>query len=178
LEGCCNRSNRLTWLFFAIFIVVPLLEIFAFIQVGSLIGALPTLALILFTAVIGALLVRWQGVKVIMDARQSLARNELPLAAVLHGGLLLFSGLLLVTPGFVTDAAGFLLLVPGFRGLAATQIWRWLEVRTKSRGKSAAETGRRPAVIEGEAVEVDSNETSHEPHRETSPWTSRGGTTR
>jgi hypothetical protein len=82
----------LAWLLFAVFIVVPLLEIFAFIEVGSAIGALPTLALIVLTAVVGALLVRWQGLKVAMDARQSMARDELPVAAVVHGVLLLFAG--------------------------------------------------------------------------------------
>lgn len=168
----------MAWLFFAIFIVVPLLEIFAFIQVGSVIGALPTLGLIVLTAVAGALLVRWQGLKVVMDARRRLARDELPLAAAVHGVLLLFAGLLLLTPGFVTDAAGFLLLVPGVRSLVATRIWRWLEVRTKVRAGSAAAPGRRPTVIEGDAVEVDSDEGLHEAPRETSPWTSRDGTTR
>ena len=166
----------MAWLFFAVFIVVPLLEIFAFIEVGSVIGALPTLALIVLTAVVGALLVRWQGLKVIMDARQSLARNELPLAAAVHGGLLLFSGLLLLTPGFVTDAAGFLLLVPGIRSLLATRIWRWLQMRTKTRAGSAA--GRRPAVIEGEAVEVGRKAELGDLQRETTPWTARDGTSR
>jgi UPF0716 protein FxsA len=164
----------LAWFLFAIFIVVPLLEIYAFIHVGSLIGAVPTLALIVLTALVGALLVRWQGLGVISDARRSLARDELPLAAVLHGALLLVSGLLLVTPGFVTDAAGFVLLVPSVRALVVVRAWRWLEVRTKSRAGSATEAGRRrPVVIEGEAVEIDGTGHSHDPHHENSPWTRR-----
>lgn len=165
----------MAWLLFAVFIVVPLLEIFAFIEVGSAIGALPTLALIVLTAVVGAFLVRWQGLKVAMDARQSMARDELPVAAVVHGVLLLFAGLLLLTPGFVTDTAGFLLLVPGLRSLLATRILRWLEVRTKTRTRSDR---RRPAVIEGEAIEIDSDGDLPGPNRETSPWRSRDGTTR
>ena len=168
----------MAWLFFAVFIVVPLLEIFAFIQVGSVIGALPTLALIVLTAVVGALLVRWQGLKVVTDARQSLARDELPVAAAMHGGLLLFSGLLLLTPGFVTDAAGFLLLVPDVRALVARRIWSWLEARTTVRARSAAGPRRPPAVIEGEAVEVDRDREVQAPHRGPSPWTSRDGTSR
>lgn len=169
----------MAWLLFAVFIVVPLLEIFAFIEVGSVVGALPTLGLIVLTAVVGALLVRWQGLKVILDARESLARDELPVAAAVHGGLLLLAGLLLLTPGFVTDTAGFLLLVPGIRSLVATRIWRWLEVRTKIRARSASAPGRRrPAVIEGEAVEVRRDAKPHDPGRETSPWTSRDGTAR
>lgn len=168
----------MAWLFFAVFIVVPLLEIFAFIQVGSVIGALPTLALIVLTAVAGALLVRWQGLKVIIDARQRLARDEVPVAAAVHGGLLLFAGLLLVTPGFVTDAAGFLLLVPGFRSLVARQIWQWLEARTRTRARSAGASRRRPDVIEGEAIEIDMEEEPPRAGRDSSPWTSRDGPTR
>jgi UPF0716 protein FxsA len=169
----------LVWLFFALFIVVPLLEIYAFIQVGSQIGALPTLALILLTALVGALLVRWQGLKVIMDARQSLARDELPVRAAVHGGLLLLSGFLLVTPGFVTDAAGFVLLVPQVRAFVAQRAWRWLEIRTKkARAQSASRAGRRPAVIDIEAVEVDSKSNAPDRGREPSPWSTGGGTAR
>jgi len=165
----------LAWLLFAVFIVVPLLEIFAFIEVGSAIGALPTLALIVLTAVAGAFLVRWQGLKVAMDARQSMARDELPVAAVVHGVLLLFAGILLLTPGFVTDTAGFLLLVPGLRSLLVTRILGWLEVRTKTRTRSDR---RRPAVIEGEAIEIDSDGDLPGPNRGSSPWRPHDGTTR
>lgn len=165
----------MAWIIFALFIIVPLLEIFAFIEVGSAIGALPTLALIVLTAVVGALLVRWQGIKVVMDARQSLARDELPVAAAVHGVLLLLAGLLLLTPGFVTDTAGFLLLVPAIRSQVVARIWGWLEARTKVRTGTAARARRRPAVIEGEAVEIDGGRKRRDPSREASPWTSRDG---
>ncbi len=166
----------MAWLLFAVFIVVPLLEIFAFIQVGSAIGAIPTLGLIVLTAVLGALLVRYQGLKVVLDARSSLARNELPLAAAVHGGLLLLAGLLLLTPGFVTDSIGFLLLAPSVRSMAAGRIWRWLEARTKIVARSRPRH-RRPAVIEGEAVEVETDMQLGGRLPEQSPWTSRNGTT-
>ncbi|HUE44879.1 MAG TPA: FxsA family protein [Aestuariivirgaceae bacterium] len=166
----------MAWLLIAVFIVVPLLEIFAFIQVGSAIGALPTLALIVLTAVVGALLVRRQGLKVVLDARDSLARDELPLAAAVHGGLLLLAGLLLLTPGFVTDSVGFLLLVPAVRSRVATRILRWLEARTKVGARSAPGRGRRPAVIEGEAVEVERYSQLRGHASEQPPWTSRDGT--
>jgi UPF0716 protein FxsA len=163
----------LAWLLFSLFIVVPLLEIFAFIQVGSVIGALPTLALIVLTAAAGVLLVRWQGIKVVLEARRSLARNELPLAAVVHGSLLLLAGLLLLTPGFVTDAAGFLLLIPPVRSLVARRVSDWLRVRTVVRARAYAGPRSRPAVIEGEAVEID--EVSVAPHHRDTPWASRDG---
>jgi UPF0716 protein FxsA len=167
----------LAWLLFAVFIVVPLLEIFAFIQVGSAIGAIPTLGLIVLTAVVGALLVRHQGLKVVLDARSSLARNEVPLAAAVHGGLLLLAGLLLLTPGFVTDSAGFLLLVPPVRTLAATRILGWLEARTAAIRAGSGPRPRHPAVIEGEAVEVETDIQPRGRFPEQSPWTSRDGTT-
>lgn len=167
----------MAWLLFAVFIVVPLLEIFAFIQVGSAIGALPTLGLIVLTAIVGALLVRRQGLKVVLDARESLARDELPLAAAVQGGLLLFAGLLLLTPGFVTDSVGFLLLVPAVRSLVAVRILRWLEAKTKIRARSAAGQRRRPTVIEGEVVEIEKDRQLHAHAPEQSPWTSRDGTT-
>ena len=166
----------MAWLLFAAFIVVPLLEIFAFIEVGSAIGAVPTLGLIVLTAVVGAFLVRHQGLKVVLDARGSLARNELPLAAAVHGGLLLLAGLLLLTPGFVTDSVGFLLLVPAVRSLAAARIWRWLEARTRIVARSAP-GHRRPAVIEGEAVEVETDIQLRDRIPDQSPWTTRDGTT-
>lgn len=161
----------MAWLLFSLFIVVPLLEIFAFIQVGSVIGALPTLALIVLTAAAGVLLVRWQGIKVVLEARRSLARNELPLLAVVHGSLLLLAGLLLLTPGFVTDAAGFLLLIPPVRSLVARRVSDWLRVRTVVRARAYAGPRSRPAVIEGEAVEID--EVSVAPHHSGTPWASR-----
>jgi UPF0716 protein FxsA len=175
--GVLQREYSVGWVLFAVFIVLPLLEIFAFIEVGSSIGVMPTLALILLSAVVGVLLVRWQGLKVFLDARRSLGRNELPVLAVVHGGLLLLAGFLLLTPGFITDTAGFLLLVPPIRSLLAERIWRWLEVRTEIRARYAAASGR-VAIIEGEAVEIDGVERLPNPPRQSSPWTEkRNGTT-
>ena len=162
---------------FAFFILLPLLEILAFIEIGSIIGAWPTLALTVLSAVVGALVVRWQGLNVLLDARRRLSRDELPVAPAVHGGLLLLAGILLLTPGFVTDLAGFLLLVPAIRSILAGRIWRWLEVRTEIRARYAAAAGR-ASIIEGEAVEVEGVEQLHHRHRQTPPWREqRNGTT-
>lgn len=99
----------------ALFLLVPLLEIYLLIKIGGEIGAWPTVALVVATAVIGAALLRWQGISTLMRVRQSLDRGELPALAMLEGLLLLIAGALLLTPGFFTDTVGFLLLVPPLR---------------------------------------------------------------
>jgi len=100
---------------FVIFVVIPLLEIAVFIQVGSAIGVGTTLFLTFLTAVIGASLLRWQGLETWKKANDSLGRNELPLQEVFDGVCLLIAGATLLTPGFVTDTIGFLLFIPPLR---------------------------------------------------------------
>jgi UPF0716 protein FxsA len=99
----------------ALFLLVPLVEIYLLIKIGGEIGAWPTVALVVATAVIGAALLRWQGIATLLRVRQSLDRGELPALAMLEGVLLLIAGALLLTPGFFTDTVGFLLLVPPLR---------------------------------------------------------------
>jgi len=102
-------------LFLFLFITVPLLELYVLIEVGSGIGGLNTIALCLITAAIGGLLVREQGLKTLWDARRGLATGHLPTAHMAHGLMIALAGVLLFTPGFITDAAGFVLLIPPFR---------------------------------------------------------------
>jgi len=100
---------------FLLFLAVPIIEIYLLIQVGSLIGAIPTIALVVFTAVLGALLLRRQGFQTLMRARASMERGEIPAVQMLEGVVLLISGALLLTPGFFTDALGFAGLIPPLR---------------------------------------------------------------
>jgi UPF0716 protein FxsA len=108
-----------------LFVAAPLVELYLLIEVGSVIGALPTIALSIFTALLGGALVRVQGFRVLFRAQSSLEKREVPAFELLEGALLLLVGLALLLPGFVTDAIGFLLLVPPLRrrlivrGLAA-----------------------------------------------------------
>jgi UPF0716 protein FxsA len=102
-------------LLFILFLTVPLIEIYLLIQVGSAIGALPTVALVIFTAVLGAGLLRWQGFATLQRVRQTMARGELPAIEMFEGAILLVCGALLLTPGFFTDIIGFLGLVPFIR---------------------------------------------------------------
>ncbi len=103
---------------------VPLVEIAVFIEVGGWIGLWPTLAVIVLTAVVGTWLIRAQGVGVLMRARRTIAEGGAPLREMFDGVCLIVAGALLLTPGFFTDAAGFLLLLPPFRDLAAGWAWR------------------------------------------------------
>ncbi|MFU8838880.1 MAG: FxsA family protein, partial [Thiohalomonadaceae bacterium] len=100
---------------FALFLLIPLLEIYLLIKVGAQIGALATVFLVVFTAMLGALLLRHQGLYTYARVQQAAARGELPTMAMLEGLVLLICGALLLTPGFFTDALGFLGLVPPLR---------------------------------------------------------------
>ena len=98
-----------------LFVGLPLLELYFLIQIGSVIGAVPTIALSIFTAVLGSWLVRRQGFGVLMRVRESLARDEVPALDLLDGVLILAAGLVLLLPGFLTDILGFLMLIPPLR---------------------------------------------------------------
>jgi UPF0716 protein FxsA len=99
----------------ALFFIVPLVEIYLLIQVGSVIGGIPTIFLVVFTAVLGALLLRQQGFATVGRVQASLARGEIPAIELLEGAMLILGGALLLTPGFFTDAIGFVFLVPLLR---------------------------------------------------------------
>jgi len=98
-----------------LFLTVPLIEIYLLIQVGSVLGALPTVALVVLTAILGAAMLRLQGFATMQRVRQTMARGEMPAIEMLEGVVLLFCGALLLTPGFFTDVIGFLGLVPSLR---------------------------------------------------------------
>ena len=102
---------------FFLFITIPLLELWVLIEVGSGIGGIFTIALCLLTAALGGFLIRWQGMSTLLDAQKRMAHGEIPADHGFHGLIIAFSGLLLFTPGFITDTAGFLLLFPPFRRL-------------------------------------------------------------
>ncbi len=134
----------------ALFLIVPIIEIYLLIQIGGVIGAISTVFLVVFTAVLGALLLRQQGFATLQRLRASMARGELPALQLLEGVLLLFGGALLLTPGFFTDAIGFVCLVPPLRqGLIA-----WLMRRGMFNVSGVADTSRSPRhgprTIEGE----------------------------
>ena len=98
-----------------LFIIVPAVELGLLIQVGNLLGVWPTLALIVFTGVVGAYLARLQGLSVLTRAQAQMNRGELPAGSLADGVMIVVAAALLMTPGILTDAFGFSLLVPAFR---------------------------------------------------------------
>ncbi len=97
-------------------ICVPILEIAVFIEAGAIIGLWPTIGLVVLTAIAGTALLRQQGLATLARAQTSLENNRLPVNEMFDGLCLLIAGIVLLTPGFVTDAVGLLLLVPAVRG--------------------------------------------------------------
>jgi UPF0716 protein FxsA len=137
---------------FLALLLVPIGEIYVLIQVGSVIGALPTVGLVVATAALGTVLIRAQGLATIERMRESLDRGTLPAVELLEGVCLLVAGALLLTPGFITDALGFLVLVPALRralvlGLVSRGVARGRRGAGGPAGGAGTPGGR---VIEGE----------------------------
>ena len=127
-------------LFLLFFVSAPLIELYLLIEVGSVIGAVPTIVLSVFTAVLGGALVRMQGFAVLFRAQGQMANQEVPALELMEGALLLLVGFALLLPGFITDAIGFLLLISPLR--------RWLIVRwLKARGTLQPGPGPGPGKI-------------------------------
>ncbi|MEQ6249557.1 FxsA family protein [Sulfitobacter sp. HNIBRBA3233] len=163
------------WLLIA-FIAVPLIEIALFIQVGGFIGLWPTLLIVLLTAIAGTYLVKSQGRMELSKLQRSFSEVQDPTEPLVSGAMILFSGALLLTPGFFTDAVGFALLIPAVRKAAYKAIRERIQVQ--SFDARAGHTGhgrpdpRRPAggdVIEGEFTELPDDDAP----RGDSGWTKR-----
>src|SRR4051795_6832967 len=150
-----------------LFIVVPIVELFVIIQVGEAIGVLPTIALLIADSVLGSLLMRSQGRAAWRRFNAALAEGRMPHREVLDGVLVIFGGALLLTPGFVTDILGVVLLLPPTRALVRGVIGRRLLPRIVVSGiggfgprSGAGGARRRPgsadgADVEGSATEID-----------------------
>ena len=135
--------------FLILFVMIPIAEVYAFIVVGEEIGVLKTLLLCVLTAVIGGFLVRQQGLETLMKAQKSFSTGILPVEALFDGLCLIIAGALLLTPGFVTDIAGFLLLLPPFRGVLRKIISKSGKFSIKSSNFQSKYTENRDDIIEG-----------------------------
>lgn len=141
-------------LLFLVFLIVPFLEIYLLIEVGGVIGALPTILLTVFTAILGAALVRMQGISTLMRMQQSAASGQLPARELFDGACLLIAGALLLTPGFFTDTIGFLLLTPPFRTVLIGFFGHRIVAGVQRRhGGGDPQAG--PTIIEGEYTRED-----------------------
>jgi UPF0716 protein FxsA len=143
-----------------LFLSLPLIEIYFMIQIGSVIGAGWTVLAIISTAVLGAALIRRQGFGVYMRMNSSLEKGEIPAMEMLEGLALLVSGLMLLTPGFITDATGFLLLVPPLRqwlvlNLLKRHFIQQVDVTGTQTKYTHSELGQRKGPIDGDYRRID-----------------------
>lgn len=119
-----------SWLLTA-FIVIPLAELWLLVKLGGYFGVVPTLLLVVVTGIAGAWLARTQGLLVLMTVQRDLAEGRMPTPALIDGAMILVAGVLLITPGLITDTAGFLLLVPPVRALVRGWLRRKLEKKLR-----------------------------------------------
>jgi UPF0716 protein FxsA len=146
-----------------VFIVVPMLELLLLIKIGQGIGALPTVALVIGTALTGAYIISRQSLAVVSRALEALSQGRTPVEPVLDGLFLMVAGALLLTPGLITDALALVLLVPPLRRLIARTAMRWALRRTRVHVETfTAEAGPHHwplsddgSVIEGEFEHID-----------------------
>lgn len=132
-------------LLFLLFILVPFVEIWGILTVGSWIGAMPTLLVIVLTALIGSFLLKREGIQTLTRAKSKLNAGQMPMHEMLEGILLAVAGALLLTPGFFTDLVGLFLLLPMGRGLIIRELSKRMVVAQM--GSSGTASYR---VVEGE----------------------------
>ena len=136
--------------FFLIFIVLPALEIFLMIKIGSVVGALSTLALIFLTAILGIFFARIQGLRTLKSGLINLYQNKTPIYELISGASIAIAAILLIIPGFLTDLVGFILLVPFTRKILFKVI-----LKNKS---TIDEEKEKIDTIDGEIVKKDKDE--------------------
>jgi UPF0716 protein FxsA len=115
-----------------LFIAVPLIELVILVKLGSLMGLVPTIGLVIVTGLAGASLARSQGLRVLFQIREEMAAGRMPVDRMLDGLLILVAGALLLTPGLLTDLAGLAMLVPGPRGLVKRFVGRRIALMARS----------------------------------------------
>lgn len=149
-------------------LIVPLLEIATFVVIGGQIGVFYTLALIVVTAIIGSILLRIQGFGLMAKIQADINENKVPARELVHGLMIMIAGVLLLTPGFVTDACGFLLFIPPLRDAA----WNLIKGRFKVVNLAGQDPFRGPNsenVGEGPTIDLSDEEFERAPDPN-SPW--------
>ena len=114
---------------FLAFTIIPIFEIYLLIKIGTVFGALTSIALVIFTGILGAYLARIQGLQTLFRIQESLREGRMPSGELLDALLIGVAGLVLLTPGFLTDTIGFILLVPSSRIVFKSWLRRQIEVR-------------------------------------------------
>ena len=149
-----------------LFTVVPLIELYLLIAVGRALGPGPTIALVLLTGALGAWFARLEGARVIRRWQEAMARQTLPKDGVIDGLLIFIGGVLLITPGILTDVAGLSMVMPPTRRVIANAVRRWFErqiatgrVQVYASGYNNGPVGRSGVIdVEGEVIEEEAVE--------------------
>tara|TARA_B100001013_G_C24410891_1_gene363886 strand:- start:184 stop:639 length:456 start_codon:yes stop_codon:yes gene_type:complete len=147
-------------MFFLFFIVIPLLEVMLFITIGKYIGLWNTIIIIIITGIIGAILVKSQGITILNKALGEIKSNKIPIFSIFEGIAILIAGAFLLTPGFLTDTLGCILLIPKTRNLIISYITTHLKKRTVYKEKSTYypdEEDKKNKIFEGDYEEIDDN---------------------
>lgn len=150
---------------FLLFTLGPMLELLVFYYISTNTSWLFALGVVVLTGIVGAALARWQGVKALMRIQRRMGRGQLPGDELFDSMLILIAGVLLVTPGFITDGVGFLLLIPPARAVIKRLLKRWakhhVQVRTSRATDQFWSSVQEPTspsgdsdVIDGEVVET------------------------
>ncbi len=129
-------------------ILIPIVEIYLFIKIGSIIGAFNTISLIFLTAITGIIYARYEGLNTLRSAFTQLVRNELPAYEIISGAIITFAALLLIIPGFATDVIGFLLIFPLTRKIILKKISKKIKKEKKEKNN----------FIEGEFEDIDDDD--------------------
>ena len=110
-----------------LFIIIPVTELYILIEVGKRIGSLTTIGIIIFTGILGAYLVKNQGFMILKKIQNDLDDGIMPGDSLIQGAIILAGGILLLTPGFVTDTVGFIFLIPVSRNVIKKYLLKWLK---------------------------------------------------
>jgi UPF0716 protein FxsA len=154
-----RRRTGLGWLLVALFILVPLVEIYVIIQVGQVIGAGWTIVLLVLDSILGSWLIRREGSRAFRSLREALDRGRMPARELADGALILIGGTLMLAPGFVTDAFGILMILPVTRPVFRRLLTNVVASRLVVMGPPGGPDARRPGpgpdgpVIRGEVVD-------------------------
>ncbi len=115
----------------AAFILMPIIELAVLLKLHDAAGLVNTLAIVIITGFVGAFLARAQGIMVLAQIKRDLAEGRMPAPRLMDGVMILIAGVLLITPGLITDAAGFLLLIPAVRTIIRAWLKRKLEAKLR-----------------------------------------------
>ncbi|MCA9258973.1 MAG: FxsA family protein [Planctomycetales bacterium] len=140
-----------------LFTVIPLVELTILLRLGSALGFLPALGLVLGTGVLGAALARWQGLRAAIRVQEQLSQGKVPATELVDGLFILAAGLLLITPGALTDLTGLALLIPPVRGVIRIAATRWMQSRVRLETAQFRQGAARHAsgdVIEAEVIDA------------------------